>query len=86
LTKENLSLRLHLRRLLECSWEALDVTLEVALVAEELDVGAVDLDLPLLALDDVLVTAEIGEAPVLGDDDLLTAGELGYVSLQVDVL
>jgi hypothetical protein len=85
LTKENLSLRLNLRALLECGGEALDVTLEIALVAKELDVGAIDLDLALLALDDVLVTTEVGEAPVLGDDDLLAAGELVHVSLRVHV-
>lgn len=83
MTKENLSLRLHLRALLECGGETLDVTLEIALVAKELDVGAIDLDLALLALDDVLVTAEVGETPVLGDDDLLAAGELVHVSLRV---
>jgi len=56
--------------------EAAHVLLEVALIAEELDVGTVDLDLALLALLDVLLAAERGEAPVPGDDDLLAAGEL----------
>jgi hypothetical protein len=80
LTEENLSL------LFERNREALDVLREVALVAEELDVGAVDLDLTLLTLDDVVVTAEVGEAPVLGNNDLLAAGELLYVSIRVQFL
>jgi hypothetical protein len=61
---------------LESVGEAADVLSKVALVAEELDVGTVDLDLALLALLDVLLTAERGEAPVPGNDDLLTTGEL----------
>lgn len=56
--------------------EAAHVGGEVALVAEELDVGTIDLDLALLALLDVLLAAERGETPVAGDDDLLAAGEL----------
>jgi hypothetical protein len=56
--------------------EAADVLGEVTLVAEELDVGTIDLDLALLALLDVLLTAERGETPVPGDDDLLATGEL----------
>ena len=62
--------------------EALHVGGKVALVAQELDVGAVDLDAALLALGNVLVAAEGGEAPVLGDDDLLAAGELWFVSMR----
>ena len=56
--------------------EALHVLLQAALVAEELDVGTVHLDLALLAQADVLLTAERSEAPVLRDDDLLATGEL----------
>jgi uncharacterized membrane protein len=80
LTEENLSL------LFERNREALDVLREVALVAEELDVGAVDLDLTLLTLDDVVVTAKVGEAPVLGNNDLLAAGELLHISIRVHSL
>jgi hypothetical protein len=79
LSEENLSL------LFERSGEALNVLLKVALVTEELDVGAIDLDLALLALDDVLVTTEVGEAPVLGNNDLLAAGELFHVNLHVQL-
>jgi len=50
--------------------------LELALVAEELDVGTVDEDGTGGLLLQVLLAAEGGEAPVLGDDDLLPAGEL----------
>lgn len=46
------------------------------MLAEELDVGTVDLDLTSLALGNVLVAAEGSEAPVLGDDDLLATREL----------
>jgi hypothetical protein len=69
-SKHNLSL------LLESLGEAAHVLGKVALVAEELDVGTIDLDLALLALLDVLLTAERGETPVPGDNDLLATGEL----------
>jgi len=68
--------RKNLSLLVESLGEAAEVGLEVALVAEELDVGTVDLDAALLALGDVLLAAERGEAPVLGDDDLLATREL----------
>jgi hypothetical protein len=45
---------------------------------QELHIGTINLDLTGLALLEVLVTAERGEAPVLGDNDLLTARESGY--------
>lgn len=60
--------------------ETTDVVGDLALVAKELDVGTVDPDLALLALLDVLLTTEAGEAPVLGDDDLLATRELQCVS------
>jgi hypothetical protein len=66
----NLSLRL------ESVGEAAHVLLEVAVVAEELDVGTVDLDATGSLAVEVLVAAERGEAPVLGDNDLLATGEL----------
>jgi len=62
--------------LLERIGEAAHVLLEVALVTEELDVGAVNLDTTLLALSDVLLAAERSETPVLRDDDLLATREL----------
>lgn len=65
----------HLGRL-EGLWEAADVVLDRTLVAEELDVSTVDTDGTGLALGDVLLAAERGEAPVLGDNDLLPAWEL----------
>ena len=46
------------------------------MVAEELDVGTVDLDAAGSLLLEVLLAAEGGEAPVLGDNDLLATGEL----------
>jgi len=45
-------------------------------VAEELDVGTIDLDTAFLSQLDVLVTAQRSEAPVLGHDDLLASWEL----------
>lgn len=62
--------------------EPLDVVLDIALVPEELDVGAVDLDLALLLELDVLIAAQRGEAPVLADDDLLAAGELVHAAAE----
>jgi hypothetical protein len=56
--------------------EATHVVLDLAVVGEELHVGAVDLDLALLAQLDVVVAPQWREAPVLADDDLLPAGEL----------
>lgn len=56
--------------------EAAHVPLERTVVAEELDVGTVDLDGTGLALGNVLLAAEGSEAPVLGDDDLLATREL----------
>jgi hypothetical protein len=75
--------RQNLSRRLESSGEAADVLGKVSLVAEELDVGTVDLDLALLALLDVLIALERGEAPVLGDNDLLATGELHLVSIAI---
>jgi hypothetical protein len=69
----------NLRRL-EGGGEAADVLGEVALVAEELNVSTVNLDLAGLALLNVLVTLEGSEAPVLGDNDLLATGELFRIS------
>jgi hypothetical protein len=56
--------------------EALHVVLEAAVVAEELDVGTIDLDAASGLLLQVLLATEGSEAPVLGDDDLLATGEL----------
>jgi hypothetical protein len=53
----------------------LDVVLESSVRPEELDVSTVRLDLTVLALLDVLLTAERSETPVLGDDDLLATRE-----------
>jgi len=61
---------------LESVGEAADVIGKFALVAEELDIGTINLNLSLLALLNVLLTAERGEAPVPGDDDFLATGEL----------
>lgn len=46
------------------------------MVAEELNVGTVDLDASSSLALEVVLAAERGEAPVLGDNDLLAAGEL----------
>lgn len=46
------------------------------MVAEELDVGTIDLDAAGSLLLEVLLTTEGSEAPVLGNDDLLATGEL----------
>ena len=66
----------NLSLLLESLGEAAHVRLKVALVAEELDVGTVNLDLALLAQVNVLLALERSETPVLGDDDLLATREL----------
>lgn len=51
------------------------VTLNRALVPQELHVSPIDPDLTFSTLLEVFVTAKRREAPVLGDDDLLAAGE-----------
>lgn len=60
--------------------EAFYVVGQLALVAEELDVGTVDQDTASSLGLQVLLTAERGEAPVLGDNDLLSAGEFVHGS------
>ena len=50
------------------TWEALHVVGERTLVLEELDVGAIWLEVTLGALGNVLLTVERGEAPLLADD------------------
>lgn len=62
--------------------EAADVLLNGTVVAEELNVGTVDLDTAGSLALEVVLAAERGEAPVLGDDDLLSAGELVLGSSQ----
>lgn len=69
----------HSARLCGCVegvWETAHVVLDWALVAEELDVGAIDTDGTGLALLDVVGTVKRSEAPLLGDNDLLATGEL----------
>ena len=56
--------------------EAADVLLNGTVVAEELNVGTVDLDTAGSLALEVVLAAERGEAPVLGDDDLLATREL----------
>ena len=75
-----LFLFLNLSGRLESGRETLDVVGKVSLVAEELNVGTIDLDLTGLAGLDVLLALEGGETPVLGDDDLLATRELRVVS------
>ena len=64
---------------LESIRKAANVVGKVALVAEELNVGTVDLDLALFALLNVFLAAQRRETPIPGNDDLLTAGELDRV-------
>jgi len=66
----------HLSLLLESTREALKVISQLAMVGQELDIGAIDLDTAFLAKLDVFVTTKRGEAPVLADNDLLAAWEL----------
>lgn len=54
---------------------SLDVGGEVSVGAEELDVSSVGLNLSVLALLNVLLTAEGSESPVLGDNNLLATRE-----------
>ena len=53
----------------------LDVVLQAAVAAQELDIGSVYPDSALLALLDVLFPAQRREAPILRDDKFLTSGE-----------
>lgn len=46
------------------------------MVAQELDVGTIDLDTAGSLALQVVIAAERGETPVLGDDDLLATGKL----------
>lgn len=71
-----------LRQVLIGLREVADVVLDAAVVAVELDVGTVHLDLALLAETNVLLTGQRGETPVLRDDDLLTARELVHGAAQ----
>lgn len=66
----------HLSLLLESLGEARHVVLEGTVVAEELNVGTVDLDAAGSLLLEVLLATERSEAPVLGDNDLLATREL----------
>lgn len=52
-----------------------NVTLNRALVPQELHVSPINPDLAFRTLLEVFVTAKRREAPVLGDDDLLAAWE-----------
>lgn len=71
-----------LRSILIGLGEALDVLGERTLVAQELNVGTVDLDAALLPEANVLSAAERSEAPVLGDNDLLATRELVHGSAE----
>lgn len=62
--------------------ETANVLLNGTVVAEELNVGTVDLDTAGSLALEVVLAAKRGEAPVLGDDDLLSAGELVLGSSQ----
>lgn len=72
----------HLRLRLESVGEAAHVLSQGTVVAEELDVGTIDLDTAGSLALEVILTTEGSEAPVLGDDDLLSAGELVLGSSQ----
>jgi len=60
--------------------EALDVLLNLAVVSQELDIGAIDQDTALLLQLDIFVASQGGETPVLADNDLLATGELVHGS------
>lgn len=64
-----------MRQILVGLWESLHVLLNVALISQELHVGTINLNTPLLSEADVLLPSEWGEAPVLADDDLLATRE-----------
>lgn len=61
---------------LERIWENANISLNRALVPQELYVSTINPNLAFSTLFEIFVTAERGEAPVLRDNDLLTAGEL----------
>jgi len=62
--------------LLESSWESSDVVGQLALVAQELNIGTINQNLSRVLLVHILFTAQRSEAPVLGDDNLLATWEL----------
>ena len=62
--------------LLESSWESSDVIGQLALVAQELNIGTINQDLSRVLLVHILFTAQRSESPVLGDNDLLATWEL----------
>ena len=66
----------HLRFRLERFREQAHISLDRALVPQELHICPINLDLPFSTLLKVLIPAERSEAPILGNNDLLTAGEL----------
>lgn len=62
--------------------EAADVVLDLAPVAQELNVGTVHQDTTLLLQLNVLVPSQRSESPVLADDDLLATRELVHRSTE----
>lgn len=62
------------------TWESLHVLLNVAPISQELDIGTIDQDSPLLLQLDILLTAQWCESPVLADNDLLATRELVHGS------
>ena len=56
--------------------ENANISLNRALVPQELYVSSINPNLAFSTLLEIFVTAERSEAPVLGDDNLLAAGEL----------
>ena len=61
---------------LERIGENANISLNRALVPQELHVSTINPNLAFSTLLEIFVTTERREAPVLGDNDLLTAGEL----------
>jgi len=62
--------------LLESSWESSDVIGQLALVAQELNIGTINQDLSRVLLVHILFATERSETPVLGNNDLLATWEL----------
>ena len=61
-------------------WESLDVLLNAALVAQELNICTINQDTTFLLQLDIFITSQRCEPPILADNDLLAAGELVHRS------
>ena len=69
-------LLIHSCRGLESIRKATNIINQLPLVAEKLNVGTIDVDLPLGTFSDIFVPTESCKAPILRNDDLLATRKL----------